>query len=125
MSKDLLIIIAIVIFLIIIISLATEYLKTKEGLEDNTTPTITLPRELVKKISVEVTTLDNLLQISTNKEDYIIIIKKLIKYYDNFILSSVVNAKKTIDGYNLQNIVQYKMIKDSLHETLDFVESTV
>jgi hypothetical protein len=126
MSKDFLIIIAIVIFFIIIISLATEYLKTKEGVAnktDETTPTNTLPRDLVKKTAVEVTTLDNLLNIHTNKADYQNIIKNLIKYYDNLILSSVVNAKKTIDGYNLQNVVQYKMIKDSLHESLDFLES--
>lgn len=128
--RDLMVIIGIVIFLVILVSLVSNFLKYDpepevEGLENNvtTSPSPTVPADVVKNVKNEVEKIHNLLNIPTNKANYEDIISNLSDYYDNLILMSIVNAQKTKNGYNLQNIVQYKMIKEALQDSFDFVQS--
>ena len=128
--RDLMVIIGIVIFLVILVSLVSNFLKYDvEGLDNQettsvvTSPSPTVPKDVVKNVKNEAEKIHNLLNIPTNKANYEDIISNLSDYYDNLILMSIVNAQKTNNGYNLQNIVQYKMIKDALHDSFDFVQS--
>ena len=128
--RDLMVIIGIVIFLVILVSLVSNFLKYDvEGLDNQettsvvTSPSPTVPRDVVKNVKNEAEKIHNLLNIPTNKANYEDIISNLSDYYDNLILMSIVNAQKTNNGYNLQNIVQYKMIKDALNDSFDFVQS--
>lgn len=121
------IIVGIIILLIILVSLVSNFLKYDpyvEGLENNvtTSPSPTVPADVVKNVKNEVEKIHNLLNIPTNKANYEDIISNLSDYYDNLILLNIVNAQKTKNGYNLQNIVQYKMIKDALNDSFDFVQ---
>ena len=128
--RDLLIIMSIIIFLIILVSLVSNFLKFEkepefEGLENNvaTSPSPTVPSDVAKNILNEVEKINNLLNIPTNKTSYEDIISNLNDYYDNLILLTIVNAQKTGNGYNLNNLIQYKMIKDALNDSFEFVKS--
>ena len=128
--RDLLTIVGIIIFLVILVSLISNFVRFNtelelEGLENNvtTTPSPTVPADVAKKIQNEVEKINNLLNIPTNKPYYEDIISNLSDYYDNLILLSIINAEKTKSGYNLQNIAQYKLIKDALNDSFDFVKT--
>lgn len=121
---------SIIIFLIILVSLVSNFLKFEkepefEGLENNvaTSPSPTVPSDVAKNILNEVEKINNLLNIPTNKTSYEDIISNLNDYYDNLILLTIVNAQKTGNGYNLNNLIQYKMIKDALNDSFEFVKS--
>jgi hypothetical protein len=128
--RDLMVIVGIVIFLVILVSLVSNFLKYDvEGLDNLettsvvTSPSPTVPSDVVNNVKNELEKIHNLLNIPTNKSNYEDIISNLSDYYDNLILLSIVNAQKTKNGYNLQNIAQYKMIKDALNDSFDFVQS--
>lgn len=141
--EDLLTIGGIIICLIVIIYLAILFFKnTKEGLTnmDDTTgltgpsspqatavtmsPSLVVPSDIAKNIQVEADKLHNLLSISTNKSDYEDIIMNLNEYYNDLTLLSIINAKKTNNGYNLNKIVEYKMIQDALNKSYDYLDTT-
>jgi hypothetical protein len=129
--RDLLTIVGIVVFLIILVSLVSNYLKYDvEGLENEkkskvtTSPTSILPTDVANNIQNETDKIHNLLNISTNKATYEDIVSNLSEYYDNLILLTVINAEKINNGYNLRQIAEYKMIKDALRETFEFVQSS-
>jgi len=139
--EDLLTIGGIVVCLIVIIYLAILFFKnTKEGLmnPDDTTgltgpsapttavttsPSLVVPSDIAKNIQAEADKLHNLLSIPTNKSDYEDIIMNLNEYYNDLTLLSIINAKKTNDGYNLNKIVQYKMIQDALNKSYDYLDT--
>ena len=128
MKEDLLIIVAIVVFFVIIISLAANLWKTREGLDNPsatviTAPSSILPADVAINIENETIKLNTLLNIATNKTDYQNIIASLSDYYDNLMLLTVVNAQKSNNGYSIQQLNQYKNIKDALNEVANFVDS--
>lgn len=124
------IIVGIVIFLVVLVALLTNVFKyDMEGLTNPnrtqvmTSPSRLLPVDVAKNIKEESEKIYNLLNIKTNKANYEDIISNLSDYYDNLILLNIVNSQKTNDGYNLNKIAKYKMIKDALQDSFDFVES--
>ncbi len=124
------IIVGIVIFLVVLVALLTNVFKyDMEGLTNSnrtqvmTSPSRLLPVDVAKNIKEESEKIYNLLNIKTNKANYEDIISNLSDYYDNLILLNIVNSQKTNDGYNLNKIAKYKMIKDALQDSFDFVES--
>jgi len=135
MSEDLLTIIGMVICLIFIIYLGINYFKISEGIDSEggstggtqlmTSPTGTLTPEVVaKNIGEEKDKIYNLLNIKTHKSTYEDIVSNMIDYYDNLILLNIVGATKDKnDNYNIDQIVQYKLIKDALIDANGFLES--
>lgn len=132
MSEDLLTIIGMVICLIFIIYLGVNYFKISEGIDSEggrkklvTSPTGTLTPEVVSKnISEEKDKIQNLLNIKTHKSTYEDIVSNMIDYYDNLILLNIVGATKDKnDNYNIDQIAQYKLIKDALIDANGFLES--
>jgi hypothetical protein len=128
--RELMIIVGIVIFLVVLVALLTNVFKyDMEGLTNSnrtqvmTSPSRLLPVDVAKNIKEESEKIYNLLNIKTNKANYEDIISNLSDYYDNLILLNIVNSQKTNDGYNLNKIAKYKMIKDALQDSFDFVES--
>jgi hypothetical protein len=135
--EDLLIIGGIIICLIVIIYLAIHFFKsTKEGLMNpdvnipgstgqavTTSPSLVVPSDIAKNIQSEADKLHNLLSISTNKSDYEDIIMNLNEYYNDLTLLSIINAKKTNNGYSLNKIVEYKMIQDALNKSYDYLDT--
>jgi hypothetical protein len=142
--EDLLTIGGIIICLIVIIYLAILFFKnTKEGLTNpfantigstgpdvpattttvTTSPSLVVPSDIAKNIQVEADKLHNLLSISTNKSDYEDIILNLNEYYNDLTLFTIINAKKTNDGYNLNKIAQYKIIQDALNKSYDYLDT--
>lgn len=124
------IIVGIVILLVVLVALLTNVFKyDMEGLTNRqnnqvmTSPSVRLPVDVAKNIKEESEKIYNLLNIKTNKANYEDIISNLSDYYDNLILLNIVNSQKTNDGYNLNKIAKYKMIKDALQDSFDFVES--
>ncbi len=136
--EDLLTIGGIIICLIVIIYLAILFFKnTKEGLTNpdvkipgstgpavTTSPSLVVPSDIAKIIQAEADKLHNLLSISTNKSDYEDIIMNLNEYYNDLTLLSIINAKKTNNGYNLDKIIEYKMIQDALNKSYDYLDKT-
>ena len=135
MSEDLLTIIGMVICLIFIIYLGINYFKISEGIDSEpgatggtklvTSPTGTLTPEVVSKnIGEERDKIKNLLNIKTHKSTYEDIVSDMIDYYDNLILLNIVGATKDKnDNYNIDQIAQYKLIKDALIDANGFLES--
>jgi hypothetical protein len=132
MSEDFLTIIGVVICLIFIIYLGINYFKISEGIDSEgggkqlmTSPTGTLTPEVVSKnIGEEKDKIFNLLNIKTHKSTYEDIVSNMIDYYDNLILLTIVGATKDKkDNYNIDQIAQYKLIKDALIDANGFLES--
>jgi len=138
MSEDLLTIIGMVICLIFIIYLGINYFKISEGIDSEpstdgstggtklvTSPTGTLTPEVVaKNIGEEKDKIQNLLNIKTHKSTYEDIVSNMIDYYDNLILLNIVGATKDKnDNYNIDQIAQYKLVKDALIDANGFLDS--
>jgi len=122
--KDLVIIVAVILCLMIIVSLVNNYYNVSEGLESKTTFTPVSPLTLADEISKDKDALVNGLNISANKATYEDILSDMYDYYDALILSTIVNSKKNNAGvYDLTLISKFKDIKDTLQEAKEYIES--
>ena len=132
--------IGIIICLIVIVIFSIGYMNSYEGLETGTTattattatttsgrtissPTGDVPLSTVVENSAKaMTAKETIVGLSQNKDQYAELINNLLDYYDNRSIIEIANAKPDKNGeYNLSRIVEYKMIKDALVQSLEFV----
>ena len=129
--------IGIIICLIVIVIFSIGYMNSYEGLETGTTattatttsgrtissPTGDVPLSTVVENSTKaMTAKETIVGLSQNKDQYAELINNLLDYYDNRSIIEIANAKPDKNGeYNLSRIVEYKMIKDALVQSLEFV----
>lgn len=130
-------IIGIIICLIVIVIFSIGYMNSYEGLETGTTattatttsgrtissPTGDVPLSTVVENSAKaMTAKETIVGLSQNKDQYTELINNLLDYYDNRSIIEIANAKQDKNGeYNLSRIVEYKMIKDALVQSLEYV----
>ena len=135
-------IIGIVICLIVIVIFAIGYMNSYEGLTTSTatttpsssttttttSPTTTSPtgsvslKTVVENAEKASTAKETTIGLSTNKNDYAELINHLLDYYDNRIIYEIANAKQDEnEDYDLSSIVQYKNIKETLIQSLEYV----
>ena len=134
-------IIGIVICLIVIVIFAIGYMNSYEGLttstssttppaasSSTTTTTTTSPtgsvslKTVVENAEKASTAKETTIGLSTNKNDYAELINHLLDYYDNRIIYEIANAKQDEnEDYDLSSIVQYKNIKETLIQSLEYV----
>ena len=131
MKTEILFITCIVLFLVIIISLATNFFKVNEGLttaEPPATPAVIKmnyqPTVTAQQINAASNSLLNTLNIGTNKADYEDIINALLSYYDNLSLYTIINSTKLPNStYNLQQLYSQKVLRDALQDSLEYLKS--
>ena len=131
-------IIGIVICLIVIVIFAIGYMNSYDGLttstatttpsSSTTTTTTTSPtgsvslKTVVENAEKASTAKETTIGLSTNKNDYAELINHLLDYYDNRIIYEIANAKQDEnEDYDLSSIVQYKNIKETLIQSLEYV----
>lgn len=140
-------IIGIGICLIVVIYFAIGFMKTyEEGLTDasssaTTTTTTANTTKVVanasgsislstvaQNIQTNVEALANTIGIIDNPknvENYVNIIDSLLDYCDYQVLNTIANVKADANGnYDLTGIARYKSIKDSLNDSLVFLQSS-
>ena len=122
--KDLVIIVAVILCLMIIVSLVNNYYNVSEGLETkNTLPPVS-PLTFADELSKNKDALVNGLNISANKATYEDILSDMYDYYDALILGTIVNANRNGAGvYELSILSKYKDIKDTLQEAKEYIDS--
>ena len=126
--------VGIVICLIVIIIFAISYMNNSEGLSNApktatttasiaTSPTGAIPLSIVLKNAEEAATAkETTIALSQNKSDYAEHINHLLDYYDNRTIYDIINSKQDKNGeYDLSSIVQYKLIKDTLIQSLEYI----
>lgn len=129
MQTEILMISAIVLFLVILISVISNFLKPNlEGLETQTTTTTTdpiyQPIVTAQQIQQAAATILNQLNMKDNKADYEDIINALLNYYDNLSVKTIINSKQYPNGaYNIDAIHGHKMIRDALTDTLEYLKT--
>ena len=139
-------IIGIGICLIVVIYFAIGFMKTyEEGLTDASSSATTTTTANTTKVvanasgSISLTTvaqniqtnveaLGNTIGIIDNPkrvENYVNIIDSLLDYCDYQVLYTIANVKEDANGnYDLTGIARYKSIKDSLNDSLVFLQSS-
>ena len=122
--KDLVIIVAVILCLMIIVSLVNNYYNVSEGLETKNTLPLVSPLTFADELSKNKDALVNGLNISANKATYEDILSDMYDYYDALILGTIVNANRNGAGvYELSILSKYKDIKDTLQEAKEYIDS--
>ena len=130
MQTEILIISGVVLFLVILISLATNYFKIYEGLvSSNPTPPPVIkpnfqPTITAQQINDTSNALLNSLNMGSNKADYEDIVNALLQYYDNLSVYTIINSTLQKDStYNIQSLYTHKIIRDALNDSLEYIKS--
>lgn len=128
MQNEILMISAVVLLLVILISVVSNFFKPSlEGLEPSPpppVPTLYQPTVTAQQIQQAADSILNQLNMKDNKADYEDIINALLKYYDNLSIKTIINSKQNTNGsYNLDSIYWYKMIRDGLNDSLEYLNS--
>ena len=124
--------VGIVMCLTVIIIFAISYMNTSEGITTATptttatiatSPTGAIPLSIVIKNAEDAaTSKETIIALSQNKSEYVEHINHLLDYYDNRTIYEIINSKQDKNGeYNLSKITEYKMIKDTLIQSLEYI----
>ena len=127
MQNEILMISAVVLLLVILISVVSNFFKPSlEGLETQTTPPPQTyqPTVTAQQIQQAASTILNQLNMKDNKADYEDIIHALLNYYDNLSIKTLINSSQRTDGaYNLDAIYGHKMVRDALNDSLEYLKT--